>query len=160
MEILIGAILGAIFSLIVSLIFIPIYQDRVTDFFVNNFSECLGLRLRKSDSLSGEWRQNWQVDGYQMLTHKNPKLTLNQLGKSIVGTFYFEDRVYKIRARIENSTYISGTWFDEKSGQVYHGTFQARIEVNQREINGKWIGFSSKHNKINTGSWQWIRNIK
>lgn len=141
-------------SLVFSLIFIPLWQDAVNDFFVNTFG---GRWFRRSDSLTGEWLQDWQVDGREKFEHLNPKLELKQLGKSLVGTFYFEDRTYRIRAKIENNAFISGIWFDEVSGQVYHGAFQAKIEVNQKKINGKWIGFSSTHSIINTGSWQWER---
>jgi hypothetical protein len=151
-----GAFVGAGISLVLTLIFIPILQDRVTDFLV----ETLGgsFNLRKADSLSGIWDQNWQVDGiHEAVKHGNTTLTLKHLGKSIVGTFRFQDRTYKIRARIENNQYISGIWFDERAGQVYHGALQARIEVNQREINGKWVGFSRDHTRINTGAWRWMR---
>ncbi len=149
-------IIGAIISLILSLIFIPLLQDRVTDYCV----ELLGdiPLMRKSESLSGDWEQNWQVDGVDnSIKHNNKKLILHQLGKSVVGKFYYDNRAYIIRARVENNAYISGTWFDEKSGQVYYGAFQARIEVYQKEVNGIWIGFSRSHNKINTGSWKWSR---
>lgn len=143
-------------SLIVGLIVVPLCMDSVNDYLVTHLSERFGAR--KSDNLSGKWVQNWQVDGDDDgLEHQNPALTLFQLGQSLVGTFHFEKRTYRIRARIENSTYISGTWFDEKKGQVYHGAFQARIEVNQQEINGKWIGFSESHNVIKTGSLKWTR---
>lgn len=151
-----SAFLGAVISLILALVFVPLLQDRVTDFLV----ETLGgsLNLRKADSLSGAWDQDWQVDGSpESVRHDETTLTLKHLGKSIVGTFYFQDRTYKIRGRIENNTYISGIWFDERAGQVYHGALQARIEVNQKEINGKWVGFSRAHNRINTGTWRWKR---
>ncbi len=151
-----SAFVGAGISLVLALIFVPILQDRVTDYLV----ETLGgsLSLRKADSLSGRWDQDWQVDGYpEPVKHDNTTLTLKQLGKSIVGSFHFQDRTYKIRARIENNTYISGIWFDERAGQVYHGALQARIEVNQMQINGKWVGFSRTHNRINTGVWRWTR---
>ena len=114
--------------------------------------------MRKSESLSGDGEQNWQVDDVDnSIKHNNKKLQLYQLGKSIVGKFYHNNRTYIIRARVENNSYISGTWFDEKSGQVYYGAFQARIEVNQQDVNGVWIGFSRSHSKINTGSWKWCR---
>lgn len=151
-----SAFIGAAISLILALIFVPLLQDRVTDFLVEKFGG--SFSLRKSDSLSGTWDQDWQVDGSpDPVRHHDTKLTLKHLGKSIVGTFHFQDRTYKIRGRIENNTYISGIWFDERAGQVYHGALQARIEVNQREINGKWVGFSRTHNRINTGTWQWTR---
>jgi hypothetical protein len=148
-----GAVWGAIISLVLSLIFIPLFQDAVTDFLVRTLSNPFGLR--KSETLTGVWEQNWQVDGYEPIVHENTELQLNQFGKSLVGKLWFQNRTYRIRARIENNTYISGIWFDEKTGQVYHGSFQARIEVNNSEVNGKWVGFSKSHNKINTGNWQW-----
>jgi hypothetical protein len=159
-EIILGpwesAAIGAVISLILALIFVPLLQDRVTDFLVETFGGW--LNLRKADSLSGMWDQDWQVDGStESVRHDDTTLTLKHLGKSIVGTFYFQDRTYKIRGRIENNTYISGIWFDECAGQVYHGALHARIEVNQKEISGKWVGFSRTHNRINTGTWRWRR---
>ena len=149
-----GAIIGGVISLILSLIFIPLLQDSVNDFLVRFLSFPFGLR--KSESLTGTWDQDWQVDrANEKVIHKDTTLKLNQFGKSLVGSFSFEDRKYRIRARIENNTYISGIWFDEKIGQVYHGSFQARIEINNKEVNGKWVGFSRSHNKINTGNWTW-----
>lgn len=151
-----GAFWGAIISVILSLIFIPLFQDSITDFLVEKLSNPFGLR--KSETLSGVWDQDWQVDGASSkVMHQDTEMNLSQLGKSLVGSFKFGDRTYKIRAAIENSTYISGIWFDEKIGQVYHGSFQARIEINNKEINGKWGGFSRSHNKINTGDWRWVR---
>ena len=152
-----SAFVGAAISLALALVFIPLLQDRVTDFLVKTFGG--SLSLRRADSLTGTWDQDWQVDGSaDVVHHQDTKLTLKHLGKSLVGTFHYQDRTYRIRARIENNTYISGIWFDERTGQVYHGALQARIEVNQREINGKWVGFSRTHNRINTGSWMWRRS--
>lgn len=151
-----SAFAGAAISLALALIFVPLLQDRVTDFLV----ETLGglLNLRKAESLSGTWDQDWQVDNSaDAVKHDDTTLLLKHLGKSIVGTFKFQDRTYKIRGRIENNIYISGIWFDERAGQVYHGALQARIEVNQKEVNGKWVGFSRTHNRINTGTWRWRR---
>lgn len=151
-----GAFWGAVISLILTLIFVPILQDPITDFLVERLSIPFGMR--KSEKLSGKWNQDWQVDGTsEKVLHQDTEMRLNQLGKSLVGSFKFGDRTYKIRARIADNIYISGIWFDEKNGQVYHGSFQARIEVNNNEINGKWVGFSRSHNKINTGDWRWIR---
>ena len=153
-----SAFIGAAISLVLALIFVPLLQDRVTDALVTTLGSSFGMR--RPESLTGNWDQDWQVDNDpQPVIHKNKTLALHQLGKSLVGKFYFADRTYKIRARIENSTYISGIWFDEKAGQVYHGTLQARIEVNQKLISGKWIGFSRSHNRINTGSWEWRRRV-
>lgn len=152
-----GAIWGAIISVVLSLVFIPLFQDSITDFFVECLSSPFGLR--KSESLSGDWIQDWQVDGsVDKVIHNDTKMILSQFGKSLVGTFRFNDRTYKIRARIENNIYISGIWFDEKVGQVYHGSFQARIEINNKEINGKWVGFSRSHSRINTGDWRWVKS--
>ena len=151
-----GVVIGAIISLILSMIFIPLLQDTVTDFLVRTLSHPFGLR--KSETLTGVWDQDWQVDrANKKIIHQDTTMNLSQLGKSIVGDFSFEDRKYRIRARIENNTYISGIWFDEKVGQVYHGSFQARIEINNKEVNGKWVGFSRTHNKINTGNWSWVK---
>lgn len=154
-----GLFWGGVISLIFSLIFIPIFQDSVTDLMVKWLSFPFGLR--KSETLSGLWDQDWQVDGASnQVIHNDTELKLSQFGKSLVGSFKFGDRQYRIRARIENNTYISGIWFDEKVGQVYHGSFQARIEVNNNLINGKWVGFSRSHNAINTGEWRWKRRVK
>lgn len=156
MEYLIGGFVGAVFSVILSIIFMPMLEGEVTDFLVSKLSSPFGLR--KKEALSGEWIQDWQVDGAdKSVVHADQKLVLQQLGRSLVGQFTFDGRTYRIRAKIENNIYINGMWFDEISGQVYHGTFQARIEVNQRNINGKWIGFSRSHNRINTGDWKWSR---
>ncbi len=153
-----GAFWGAVISVILSLIFIPLFQDSTTDFLVEKMSNPFGLR--KSETLSGKWDQDWQVDGATArVIHQDTEMNLSQLGKSLVGSFKFDDRTYKIRGKIENNTYISGIWFDEKIGQVYHGSFQARIEVNNKEINGKWVGFSRSHNRINTGDWRWSRRV-
>ena len=65
-----SAFVGAGISLVLALIFVPILQDRVTDYLV----ETLGgsLSLRKADSLSGRWDQDWQVDGYpEPVKHDN-----------------------------------------------------------------------------------------
>lgn len=149
-------LLGLYSPVILSVIFIPMLEGKVTDFLVTTLASPFGLR--KKETLSGTWIQNWQVDGADAnVDHTDPMLHLQQLGNSLVGKFSFNGRVYRIRAKIENNAYINGTWFDEVSGQVYHGAFQARIEVNQRNITGKWIGFGRSHNRINTGDWKWSR---
>lgn len=157
MELLVGAILGAIASLILSLIFTPIFQDRVTDFLVEHLSRF--SFIRKKTSLTGSWTQDWQVDGRESIAHQEPELELKQLGHSLVGKFKFSGREYRLRAKIENGIYVSGTWFDLYEGPTYHGTFQARIKIDGHSVAGKWIGFSSTLSSINTGDWLWQRDI-
>lgn len=156
MDYLVGGLIGAILSVIATAIFLPLIQDPVTDFLSTRLSNPFGLR--KSSSLSGSWNQDWQVDGRAQLTHPDPGLKLTQFGKSLVGEFTYDGRPYRLRARIENNTYVSGIWFDQAAGQTYHGTFQARIEIDQKVIDGKWIGFSKNLNVFNTGNWRWTRH--
>lgn len=155
MDLLIGSLIGAVLSVIATALLLPMIQDPVTDFLATRLSSPFGLRT--SSSLTGIWRQNWQVDGRAELVHPDPTLKLEQFGKSLVGHFTYDGRPYKLRARIENNTFISGIWFDQAAGQTYHGTFQLRIEVDQKEVNGKWIGFSKSLNAFNTGTWCWSR---
>lgn len=158
MDLLLGGAIGAILSVFATAILLPMLQDPVTDFLAVRLSNPLGLK--RTSTLSGAWQQDWQIDGRPPLVHPDPKLHLKQFGKSLVGTFTYDGRSYRLRARIENSTYISGIWFDEAAGHTYHGTFQARIEVHQRCVEGKWIGFSKDMSSFNTGSWKWTRDAK
>jgi hypothetical protein len=155
MELVVGGLIGAVLSVVATAIFLPMLQDPITDFLATRLSNPFGLR--KSSSLSGTWQQDWQIDGRSQITHPAPRLHLEQFGKSLVGEFTFDGRPYRLRARIENSTYISGIWFDQAAGQTYHGTFQARIEVDQKRVEGKWIGFSKTLSSFNTGTWVWSR---
>lgn len=157
MELVIGGVIGAFLSVIATAIFLPMIQDPVTDYLATRLANPLGLK--KSSSLTGEWKQDWQIDGRPEISHPDAALQLTQFGKSLVGNFTYDGRPYRLRARIENNTYISGTWFDVIAGQTYHGVFQARIEVDQRAINGKWIGFSQNLNTFNTGPWKWVRIV-
>lgn len=156
MELLIGGLIGAVLSVIVTAILLPLIQDPVTDFLSTFLSNPFGLR--KSSSLTGSWQQDWQVDGRPKIDHPEPALALKQFGKSLVGKFTYDGRPYRLRAKIENNTFISGIWFDDASGQTYHGTFQARIEIAQKVVTGKWVGFSKSLSTFNTGTWQWNRD--
>ncbi|HEY9826484.1 MAG TPA: hypothetical protein V6D19_13645 [Stenomitos sp.] len=158
MELLLGGIIGALLSLIVTAVFLPMIQDPVTDFFATKFGNSFGPR--RAGTLAGKWRQDWQIDGRPRVDHPDAKLELTQLGKSLVGSFTYDGRPYRLRARIENNTFVSGTWFDHAAGQTYHGTFQARIEIDQNRVEGKWIGFSKNLSTFNTGSWTWFRDTQ
>lgn len=156
MDFLIGGLIGAFLSVITTAIFLPLIQDPISNFLSTRLSAPFGLK--KGSSLSGTWQQNWQLDGRAEITHPEQKLELKQFGNSLVGTFTFDGRPYRLRAKIENNTFISGIWFDQAAGQTYHGTFQSRIGINQTMVAGKWVGFSSSLNTFNTGIWEWQRN--
>jgi hypothetical protein len=156
MEYLVGGLIGAFLSVIATAIFLPLIQDPVTDFLSTRLSNPFGTR--SSSSLAGRWQQDWQVDGRPGIKHAEPKLELTQFGRSLAGKFTYDGRPYRLRARIENNTFISGIWFDHAAGQTYHGTFQARIEIDQKIVDGKWLGFSKSLSTFNTGTWKWTRD--
>lgn len=156
MELIVGGLIGAFLSVIATAILLPLIQDPVTDFLSTRLSNPFGLR--RSSSLRGSWRQDWQVDGRSRIEHPDPRLELTQFGRSLVGKFTYDGRPYRLRAKIENNTFISGIWFDEAAGQTYHGTFQARIEIDQKVVDGKWVGFSKSLSTFNTGTWRWTRD--
>lgn len=152
---IVGALLGALVTGVLS-VFLLLFQDSITDFFVDLLGDMISFR--PTQRIDGTWDQNWQVDNYaEIVVHDDSTLIIKQLNKRITGTFRFENRNYRLRGKMELDNFINGVWFDAKEGAVYHGVFQARIETNAQEINGKWVGFSRRLNRIRTGNWHWKR---
>jgi len=149
---IIGAALGAVFSVIAAVLF----QDTISDFLISKLS---WIMIRRSVDLSGVWNQDWQVDGSTTnIDHSKTSVVLKQLGARVYGTFGFEEREYIFRGRLESGAYLNGEWYDSQSGPGYSGAFQLRVAANAKSMKGKWVGFSDGDTKlIRTGPWAWRR---
>lgn len=153
-ELILGAILGVIFALILT----PLAEDKIQDLLVRVF----GTSQRKSQRLAGKWLQRWWVESTQYsLTNEDVEAIVKQLGKRISAKYKASDqdgrvRVYILKGVIENN-YITGTWHDLEKGVTYFGAFQLCINTNADTLEGIWIGFSGKSSKIKSGKWEWKR---
>lgn len=109
-------------------------------------------------NLRGEWDVEWESKSENFPDpkdrHKCSKVY--QYSTFIYATYAGKDRRYCMTGKIEER-YLTGVWYDKKDKLGYRGAFQLRI-VNSSIMKGRWLGFSSTSEVINSDSYTWTKN--
>lgn len=147
-------LIGTLLGLFSSLFLAPLLEGKSQGFIV----KLLGSTIQqKSLSLAGKWDERWWVEGEKdKRIDEDKNVTVKQFGKHISAKFKSFDGVNYMIGRVEQGSFITGTWHNEYRGGTYHGAFQLYISPPGKLMVGKWIGFS-KTNEIQSGVWEWKR---
>lgn len=156
MMFVLGIVLGAIASFVVSLFGTVLLQDWATGVLARIVGD--RLFIRRPYRLSGEYIQTWNADtvapnegtpaGGESIAY------LKQFANRLIGTFTFDGHEFRLRGRIHDGSIVSGEWIDVNRGYTYHGVFQFRVETHTRTLTGRWLGFS-RNGPIRSGDWKW-----
>jgi len=112
----------------------------------------------KENKISGIWKAVWYyetgIKRHSIIQYYKVK----QFGNFVIArSINDEINPTEIKAKISNNTFLTGSWvgkFEKNKGR-YHGALQFLITPTGNKMNGKWIGFDTKH-KVNGGDWEWI----
>lgn len=109
-------------------------------------------------NLRGEWDVYWESNSIKFKNEKDRHKTANiyQFSKYIYAEYASMDQRYRLVGIIEGS-YITGTWYNKNDRFGYHGAFQLRI-VDSKNLDGRWLGYSSNGSDINTDTYVWNKN--
>lgn len=143
---------GVLASLLAALIF-PSLMEFISQMMVRYLE---WLPFRKKVDLKGKWESEWSVESDRF--PKKVKCTntnVNQLGNRFYTTFKVGDADFYAYGEIDSGRYLTGYWKDKSEGG-YHGTFQLIIDPVSRNMNGLWIGYSTK-GIVKHGEWEWHR---
>lgn len=108
--------------------------------------------------LAGEWESTYFYhDGEAIGSHK---LILKAKNAEIVAESLPQKDGSQLTMRlIHESGILTGTWKEvtsregEYSGKVFHGAVQFILEEENGTAKGKWVGFNSNRNIVNSGIW-------
>lgn len=117
-----------------------------------------GIFRTNSANLRGEWNVYWESKSEKFSSDIQRKKTakIYQLDGYYYTTYAAGGQRYCMTGKIEG-LYLTGVWHNLRDANGYRGSFQLRI-VSQRELRGRWLGFSATSMDINTGSYVWIKN--
>lgn len=117
------------------------------------------LAPRRFTRISGSWRAEFDLtldDG--SVVKKTELVRVRQVG-SAVHVFPLDDRTrVRIRARLRDNHYLTGTWFHLRKGSAYHGAFQLVVDPMGDCMDGTWVGYS-RLGMVQHGSWIWNRLV-
>lgn len=107
--------------------------------------------------LAGIWRQNWKAQASSNAQIDNQSdADVLVVGSSFLAEFESLGTRYRLKARIQNESLVTGIWFDKNLKSGYHGSFQLRVSPLGKQMLGKWIGWRSS-GPIGAGDWIWDR---
>jgi hypothetical protein len=153
LDMVIGALVGLLLSMLASLFITPVFADRAKSFLVRRFGAG-----RESQRIGGYWRIKWRIDGDDTWRGiDRAPAVIRQLGDRVSGRFQWGDRKFQIDGKIDRDMYLTGTWQDKIEGVSHHGVFQLVIHLHALKMKGRWLGFSIQNNAINSGDWEWLR---
>ncbi|WP_258097350.1 hypothetical protein [Marinoscillum pacificum] len=66
-------------------------------------------------------------------------------------------KVLRLRGEIADNHYFTGIWYHPIKTNRHHGAFQLLIDLNDKELDGQWLGFSKSQGRIRNGEWNWVR---
>ena len=150
-SIVIGAIIGFIFSILANLITGPIIAW-LTDFRVLKFFAILKF-LRNRD-YDGDWNVTWEdnsKDPSQSFSNRVRIYSfLNAVG--FEANFQIDHVTVKYNfIGFQNNNAYSGRWYDPRSAGGYHGQFQVVWNGILTMLAGKWLGWST-HDGVKAGT--------
>jgi hypothetical protein len=139
-ELLIGAGLGALIGLFVTLFIQPLLQESSEGLLVSALSRIKPWRSKAN--LDGDWAFIWWLADGEPRLDEQVSVRLKTVGKRVVAKFEWRGRTYHLLGRRESTEYITGTYVDEREGVTFNGAFQLRILPNELTLDGRWIGFN------------------
>lgn len=145
---------GVVTSLVAAALF-----PAVAEVLGSCFAKLFGwLPVKGRTNLSNcAWRTTFHVQSSRFpaeVTDENVKV--RQFGKRVFIKFKTASLDFLARGVIDSGRYVTGTWQDRIEGG-YHGAFQLIIDPVNRNMAGKWIGYSTS-GVVKEGEWIWIRN--
>ena len=111
--------------------------------------------------IRGEWDVFWDSASKNFSEDRDRQKTaaIYQLHNHIYADYAdyaAKDQRYRLIGKIEGA-FITGIWYNPKDIHGYRGAFQLRI-VSRNELNGRWLGFSTTSNEINSSLYKWTKN--
>lgn len=144
--------LGVVASLVAAAIF-PSLSDGLFRVLLRVFS---WLPVPRKVNLGGPWESTWYVDSTRF---PNKVSCRNVVVKQLRNRFYARLKVDNVdfyaHGEIDSGRYVTGVWKDNTEGG-YHGSFQFIIDPSTRDMDGLWIGYSTK-GTVKQGRWEWHR---
>jgi hypothetical protein len=116
---------------------------------------------KKEREIEGLWDSSYSFFFEREVIAHNHLIELKKDGKYIFGKSLEESpspHFFHMKGEIHYGSYFSGTWESSLKGNIYHGTFQFKIDQLGNSMKGKWLG-SSAFKAINSGDWV-IKKIK
>jgi hypothetical protein len=110
---------------------------------------------RAPRGIKGLWIAEYDyLDENDEARHITQLLEFRQFGKYVFAkSLTRDDHSQWLRAKLENSIYLTGTWSNMLEGTTYHGAFQVLVNAKGTILEGKWLGFDSKQ-RIQHGNWK------
>jgi len=163
-NILLGGLVGAFCSLIITLIFNEPFKKAFA-FIIMKFGPL------NNSGISGIWVAKFY---YKDANGVNPFTEIIELKESFGIVFgriipdnsnyekikpYTAKKPLRVRGELVDNRYFTGYWFHPIERNRCHGAFQLLVNIKGNKLTGTWIGFSESQNRVNSGDWVWERVV-
>lgn len=144
------ALSGAVLGLLLAVLVQPLLEDPARSFLVRVLSRLPLVRSRIN--LSGDWVFMWWKDAEAPDRSTETSVQLKTVGSKVAGKFSWRDQQYHLIGSRHTGQFISGTYVDEKEGNVFHGAFHLKVLPHDNVMVGRWMGFNSQGDIV-AGPW-------
>lgn len=122
-----------------------------------SFLPTRGVELTKHIKISGRWDHIYKTENYNGAHSKvnNKSKKIYQFSKYVYSEFMADNEEYFLLGEVEGYS-VTGIW-RSKRDLSYHGSFQLLI-FDKANMEGRWIGFSKKENRVRYGAWEWTKS--
>lgn len=69
------------------------------------------------------------------------------------------EKPLRLIGSIKNNTFFTGVWYHPNKRNHHHGVYKLLIPLNQESMDGSWIGYSESQKSIETGRWEWKKDV-
>lgn len=146
-QILVGAILALTLRIL--------FEDQFTLFLSKYFG---GLTPKRSRRIVGLWYSAFWYYGIDKVVHQHTHvLAFRMVGNRVTATTVAGPNIkYQMFGKLTSSTYITGTWENATSENIYHGACQFVVQPEGKVLTGRWLGWN-KDQVVATGPWILMR---
>jgi hypothetical protein len=146
-QMLVGAVLA------LSLRFL--FEEKFTLFFSKYFG---GLTSKRARRLIGLWYSVFWYYGVDKKIHRHTHvLAFRTVGNRVTATTVAGPYIkYQMFAKLTSSIYITGTWENATSDNIYHGACQFVLQPEGNVQTGRWVGWN-KDQAVGAGPWILVR---
>ncbi len=152
---IITAIVGSLISMVVK----RLVSHTIDNLIIRIFRK----RVKKERNITGLWITHYK---YPSSTNKGKiniekqLVKLEQHGSVVVGETIWAQKQPETFEGTIKGRYFTGIYINSKDEHNYHGAFQYIISNSENKMEGLWIGFNRKGDKIISGEWRWIQKYK
>lgn len=117
-----------------------------------------GLAPKSSRRITGLWYSVFWYNGVDgTVKRRTHLLSFRSVGSRVTATTVTgPGTVYRLSAKVNSGSYLTGTWENATSDNLYHGACQFVIQPEGELLVGRWIGWNKRHT-VGCGPWILVR---